>query len=522
MFAQTKTQRIGEIKYISQQSIYINVGRNQGVSVGDTVRVLRNHRLIGRLVVENVASHSSACKRVSGKRPFKQGDGIEIFVRVSSKPAPDVSAPAVAKTPPATSKPSYQKKYRKRRRVVKNNQISGRIGVQSIWLNDQSGSNLGYKQFGMRSKIKVKRFLSLPLEFQMRWRSRNHQRDRFVAGVVDESNWTHRVQEFSLQYHAKNSPYEVGFGRLLSREVRGLGYVDGVAISMNLYGPWKVGVVGGTEPGLENSAFQTNEQKFGAFVTVERGDYQSKRLESTFAFSGNYHSAKVSREFFYFQNAFNMGSRFSVYQTVEFDVNRGWKGRTSSVFELTNFFLSTTYSPTSSLTLNASYDSRKAVRIYETRSIPDSLFDESTRQGLHAGLTLRLSRTIRFSSSVGVRFRRGDLDNTYSASTSLSVRQIFNTWATANLRFSFFSTMFSKGYRPQLMVRLPVTRKLSTNISAGSYILQNGPTTTRNNWWEATAYYRISRWLYTNVGYHAFLSDQLQSGRIFVESGVVF
>ena len=521
LLGQTGTKRVGEIKYLSQQSIYINLGSKQGLRVGDTLVVKRKQRTIGKIVVENVANYSSACKKILGDARLQKGDAVEIYIPLNEqqkKASAPIKSELSKSAPPAT----YQRKVYKKQRAKKNNVLSGNIGLQTIWLNDQSGSNLGYKQFGLKSKIKIKRFLSLPLEFQMRWRSRNHHRDRFVSGVVGGNSWTHRVQEFSLQYKNGDSPYAFEFGRILSNEVRGLGYIDGAALSYKFYGPWRFGFVGGMEPGIQNSAVQTNEQKFGTFLSFEKGGYRTQRLESTVAFSGSYHNASVSREFVYLQNSFNMGSKFSVYQTVEFDLNRGWKGRNSALLQLTNFFLSTNYSPAEFLTLNVSYDSRKAVRMYETRSIPDSLFDETTRQGFHSGLTLRLSRNVRFSGSFGVRLRKGNLNNTYSASGALNVRQIFHTWVTVNTRFSYFSTMFSKGYRPQIAIRFPVTHKLSTNLSGGSYIFSVGNNTTHNDWWEATAYYRINRWLYTNVGYHAYLDNQLQSGRIFIESGIVF
>ncbi|MFQ5444787.1 MAG: hypothetical protein ACE5EK_09240 [Nitrospinales bacterium] len=286
---------------------------------------------------------------------------------------------------------------------------------------------------------------------------------------------------------------------------------------------WRIGVAGGSQPGLRNSALQTSEQKFGFFLNFEKGDYQTQRISSTVAFSGTYHDGTNSREFVYLQNNFWMSKKFSVYQTVEVDFNRGWKQDYSDrSMQFSNFFISSRYSPADFISINLSYDTRKAVRVYETRSIPDSLFDETARRGFHSGVTFRLPHRIRLSGNLGIRLRQGELKNTTSASGALTIRQVFNTWATLNARVAYFSTMFSKGYRPYVSMRFPIKRGLAINVGGGSYIYETGGDRSYDNWLETNGYYRVNRKLFVNFGYRMFLNERLRSGRLFLESGVVF
>ncbi|MFQ5754164.1 MAG: hypothetical protein ACE5HI_19430, partial [bacterium] len=67
--------------YISKQSYYINLGAEAGLSVGDTVLVIRNRVLIGKLVVQRLAKLSSACKLLIQKKTIHQGDKVEILVQ---------------------------------------------------------------------------------------------------------------------------------------------------------------------------------------------------------------------------------------------------------------------------------------------------------------------------------------------------------------------------------------------------------------------------------------------------------
>ena len=209
-------------------------------------------------------------------------------------------------------------------------------------------------------------------------------------------------------------------------------------------------------------------------MNYENGDYRTQKISSTVAFSGRYHDGETSREFIYMQNNFWRGSLFSIYQTVEVDINRGWKTQTGATsLQLSNVYVSARYSPANFISVTASYDARRNIRVFETRSIPDSLFDVNTRRGLHSGFVLRLPKRIRLFGNFGVRFRQGEVNNTLSASSGLSVRNLFNTWLTFNARFSYFSTMFTKGYRPSVSLRIPVLRDLSFNFSGVSYLDMN-------------------------------------------------
>lgn len=525
LLGQQLVKIVGEVKYISQQSYYLNLGTKQGLKAGDILNVRRNDRLIGRLIVENVAKHSSSCRLLSQTSIIKKGDRAEVFVQVVTSETKEKKPERLKnKKPDSNAKSTVKNRnYSKKKKRKSINRVRGRFSIQSLWLDDKSSSNRDYRQLGLRSKLTVEKFLGLPFELRFRWRSRAHHRTSVISNNISNNEFTHSLYELGLVYQNGKSPFEFGFGRILSHEIRGLGYIDGGLFSFKVNGHWRVGVAGGTQPSLRSSAFQANEQKFGLFLNFEKGDYQTRRISSTVAFSGSYHGGKNSREFVYLQNNFSAGSKFSVYQTVEIDFNRGWKSNYSgNSLQFSNLYFSTRYSPFDFISLNLSYDARRAVRIFETRSIPDSLFDETTRQGIRSGITLRLSHRVRLSGNFGIRIRQGALKNTTSASGSLTIRQILNTWATFNARLSYFSSMFTKGYRPTVNIRFPITRGLAINVGGGSYIYQTGSKTNYNNWLEANGYYRVNRWLFANFGYRMFMDDRLKSGRLFVESGVVF
>jgi hypothetical protein len=519
--AQRLEKRVGEIKYVSQETYYINLGTQHGVSAGDSVMVKRNVSIVGMLLVEHVSRLSSACRLLSQKQPLKIGDRVEGSILVKDEKLPTEPQPVVQPAPRTAPLTSPQKKSARSQRT--HNRLSGSAGIQTVWSDDRSSSNIDYRQVGLRTNLSVKQLFGMPLELRLRWRSRMHDRERIISTTIDDQNWQHNVYELGLKYENPVSGLEFGAGRILSPHVRGLGYIDGGFFSMKLAAPWRVGIAGGTEPNLRNSGFQTEDRKFGVFVNFERGEFRAQRVSSTVAFSGSYHNGTSSREFVYLQNSFWWGSKFSLYQTVEADLNRGWKrANGESAIQFSNLYFSGQATPTEILSLNFSFDARKNIRIFETRSIPDSLFDETLRKGLHSGFSLRLPQRIRFSGNFGIRLREGNFKNTTSASAALNVRQPFRTWVTVNMRIAYFSTQFTKGYRPDVNLRVPVLRNLSFDVGAGSYIYQTGALTTRSHWLDLQANTYLSRRIYANFGYRSYFDNRLKSRRFFVETGLVF
>lgn len=524
-FGQTLVRRTGEVKYLSQNSLYIDLGSEQGLRKGDTLTVKRDRRVIGKLVVQNIARLSAACKFLSQNTPIRIGDQVEIVILMRDKvpAATPVESTKEKGVESQLARPQSPKRRLRRRPVAsKNNRVKGRFSMQMLSLDDQTPSNRDTYQMAFRSKLKIERFMGFPVALRVRWRSRSHHRQNLQSSEIATDEWRHHFYEFGLVSNSKEANVEFGLGRVLSNRIRGLGYIDGGLFSLKMNGVWRVGVAGGTQPSLRTLAFQTAEHKFGIFLNFEKGEYGKQRVSSTAAFSGRYHKGEVSREFFYLQNTTSFGGKFSLYQTVEIDLNRNWKRDSGHAsFQLSNFFLSANYYPTKFISISGSYDARKSVRVYETRSIPDSLFIEVLRQGFHAGITVRLPNRIRLSGNLGIRLRTGQLRSTTSASFGLSVPRIFNSWATLSARLSYFNTLFTKAYRPSVRIRLPVTRGLSVNASGGSYVYQSSSGTTHSDWLEANGSYRINRRLFSSFGYRMFLDERLRSARLSLELGVV-
>jgi hypothetical protein len=283
-----------------------------------------------------------------------------------------------------------------------------------------------------------------------------------------------------------------------------------------------VGGAGGLRPDYFDAGFGTREKAFGVFTRYERKNPAGRRISGSAAFSGTYGEGTVSREFFYFDGGYSVGSRFSTLNSVEIDLNRDWrKSQGKSSFELTGVFLTARYALREDLSVGASFDNRKNLRTLHTREVPDSLFDDSLRRGVHANVSWALSPRMKVDGSFGIRTRDG-FDDTVSGSGALRISDFIRKRLSLHARLSVFRMMFSRGYRPSVGLGLPPMGDLTLGVSGGSYIYDVGGSTSSNPWVESTANYRLSRRTYLSATFWSDLSGGFQSAKLFSEVGFLF
>jgi len=513
---------VGEVKHVANMIAYVNIGKNHGVSVGDSLVISRKGKRMGTLFVRRISNLSSACRWKILKSKPRQGDHVKATRRNFNATASVFATSGDSSVFRSAFKETTPQRKRSRKRNTRRSGWKGQVAFQSVLLNDLGSSGLNYQQFGARTRIKAKSVFGLPFDFRFRWRSRAHDRVRQIGSPFD-SDWTHSVYEFGLISNRSAVNWQAGFGRILSPEIRGIGYIDGGLFSYRLNQKWQFGVAGGTEPNLSNSAFRTDAQKIGMFANFETGEIESRKLSSSLAFSSSYNKGEVNREFFYLQNNLWWGKNVSLYQTIEFDINRGWKkAAAGNTIEASNFYLNLRVAPMNALSFFLNYDARKRLRTFESRSVPDSLFDETIRRGIRAGLTVRFNREISLSGNVGLRARNGNIKDTFSFSSALRARRLLRTRASLSLQLTFFSTQFSSAYRPAAYLRLPIGRRFSTSLAVGSYIYEIVNQTTSNRWAEIGGSWQITRKISANLGYKLYAGGQIESQRFYFETGLSF
>ena len=404
-------------------------------------------------------------------------------------------------------------------------ELHGSVGVSWYHFDDLTDSELDYDRPALRLNLKAHGLFGGHFNARVRARTRYNDRSRSI-GAAPETEWRNRVYEVSLAYDNPDSPLGFQVGRIISRDMGGVGYTDGVLLTHRANDSWRWGVLAGTRPDWETSEFQTDVTKYGAFVGYERGDRASSRFEMRLAAVGEYHDSIVSREFLYVRSSYHYERRLDLYGTAELDVNRAWReDRTGESVSLSALYLRGRYRVTEDVRVGLGYDTRKNYYTYEVRSLPDSLFIDAARHGARASVDAKLPGDVRVHANFGVRgIEKSADDPTYSYSAEFTKRDLLGSRIRASLRVSGFSSPYALGTNPSLRLTRSFRGGHSAHAGYGVYAygIESGGPDRLNQWLRAGGQTQLPSRLYLSAEYQYDWGDDSEGHRLLGEVGYRF
>ena len=383
-------------------------------------------------------------------------------------------------------------------------ELHGSAAVSWYRFDDLTDSELDYDRPALRLNLKASGLFGGHYNARVRFRTRYDDRARAI-GDVPRTEWRNRVYEVSLAYDNPDSPFGIQAGRIISRDMGGVGYTDGVLLTHRASDSWRWGVLAGTRPDWETSEFQTDVTKYGAFVAYERGDRATNRFEARLAAVGEYHESTVSREFLYFRTSYHHERQLDLYGTAELDLNRDWReDMAGESVSLSALYLRGRYRATENVTVGLGYDTRKNHYTYEVRSLADSLFINAARHGARASVDARLPGDVRMHADIGVRgVEDSEEDATYFYSAEFTKRDLLGQRLRASLRVGGFSSAYALGTNPSLRLSRSFRGGHSVHASYGaySYGIESGGADRLNQWFRTGGQAQLPARLYVSGEY---------------------
>ena len=499
----------GRIKYISNEAIYVDLGKGDGIAIGDSLFIIRGKSLIALVQVKFASASSASCIILKSKSAPEVGDKV-IRRALSQEPAQRKKAKRV------------QRRIRPKKHKKKN-RIRGYISTQNYWKSSIGGSSISSFRPGIRARIRVENIAGTNFKLSLRQRSRMY-RQTLPAGIEEQGIvWSHNLYEMSLRYESPDSPIELGVGRVYSPHIRGIGLVDGAYFSTKVLPMFRVGIAAGLEPDNLNTGRSQIRQKFGTFVAFEAGSYEKQKLSSTLAVSASYEAGEINREFLYLSNNYYLKNRLTLYQSVEVDINREWrKSSEGSSLSFTNFFMNANLTLHENANMYFGFDARRNIRVYTYFNLADSLFDNRVHKGLNSGIRLRLPRKMQAGASFSLRFKGIRLTNTWYSNLYWGIRHFPSISHSIMARLSYVKTDFTTGYRPTITHRMAITRKIRLNSTMGAYIYDTGGITSESYYADFQLHFSLARHYYFSSTFRRFFDTNLRSNALSAELGVQF
>lgn len=517
------------VRYLTLEAVYFNGGTINGIRSGDQAWVMRNGARVLQLQVSYVSEHSASCLlKTAAEQPVEFAVRMDdrILVIIPSAEAQQ-RAKAVAPAPeeprerpgvPQARVPkSTPKSYRSVRRT--DNLLSGQISLQSFGQHDQSAQRYDFFQPSAYLRLNFERPGGLPLRFTLRVRSSQNYRQIGTSSLVAQPA-LHRVYEIGLEYTTPAQPLELTLGRMLRYDLRGVGYLDGLALGYRLNAALKAGAFYGTQPNLYDYAFSLDEKKLGVFAQLKAGLGKSGELQMGATGVGQYLRGQVSREYLALQADLNWVRQWYLTNYFELDLNRGWrKPSNGRSLDLSNAYFNAVYYPRSALSLGLSYDARRLLRTFETQALADSLFDRALRQGWRVNVSLQPTALTRFTLDGGLQ-THASMPAVYSAGASATLSNLARSNIAVNARLSYFGNALSAGYYPSLDLARSFWGRVYATVGGGAYVYRMDNASAQVNPWERVRLdLNLMRRFFFSGTLENFHGDTMNFVRGFVDLG---
>lgn len=539
------------VKYRSAANIYLDGGRAQGLAIGDRLLVLSGQKTVAELEVVFVAEQSASCRVVSETRTVRAGDAVVPAKKGTTKgatadAAPEASAPASTPAPtptaggvtvpaPVTSGTGLTapRVGSGRSAPAPWGRARGGVSFGYYKVTDDTSSAFDFEQRTARADVTLSDLGGRPLTLTTRFRSRQDVRARTLSSFGGTDRRQDRLYELALRYEPPDERLVFEVGRIGVSRFVGVGYLDGALVRVGLLPALQIGAFGGRRADVDGLGLQGSGKKYGGFLRLAPGGRWSRSYEAQLAVVREFAEGDVSREYVSLESRFGSGSRWSVFQRAEVDLNRGWRQTLAAQqYQLSNFSLAANLRLSQAASASLAYDSRRNYRTFVNRSVPENVFDSLLHQGLRANLYLGRGNGWSGSLGGGVRLRENDQKNAWSGSASLRRGALFGRDVYFGLDGSGFTgafgdgllgsgrvgKRFTAGHNLELSYTRSLYRATPTGLGAASAVRTQRVT----QWLRLSGRAELGRGLYLVGDLEFDRGDDLQGTRALFELGYRF
>jgi len=440
-----------EVVGLTVSSVYLDVGREDGLREGDRVEVLRGDAVVALLEVEYLASHRASCKILEVVSPIEQGDPV----RFTARP--------VSGTDERPRSPTTRKRTRGQRSWARRNGLRGRVGLRFLSVRDRAQGGAELTQPAVDLRVEGRRVGGSPMGLSIDVRGR--RTSTVLADDTRTSQDNTRVYRAALSVNELRSGMTLTAGRQYSSALAAVSLFDGLLADFR-HDKWAVGAFSGTQPDPVDFGYATDVREHGVYVEAHNRPDAGKSWAFISGVIGSYEQGEVNREFLYLQSRYN-GPRFSLYWIQEVDYNRDWKtDYEDSTVSPTSSLLTVRIRAGRGLTLYAAYDNRERVRLYRDRETPETEFDDANRTGVRAGWNWRSRRHYRLG--MDARTDQGGLAGdaeTYTVNIGAADFTIAKLGVTA--RSSYYVNPRAEGWLSSAGTGVNIGRRVRLQVGGG-------------------------------------------------------
>ncbi len=552
-----KVQTKFRVKYVAEGAVYLEGGRDAGLTEGQHLTVRRETPDEGgnevkgsaEIKIISVASASAVAEIVSSDLELHPGDMATLsdedvqklkllqvsknarkYPQVISFTEGDPMDEEVRESLPRPPSPEV-------------NRMRGRIGIEynSIREPGDSAGGLSSSQFGFVLRTDMNRiggsYWSLSGYYRGRFQSQSAPSQETINDLLN------RTYHLSLTYNNPESHWVAGIGRFYLPWASSLDTIDGGYVGRR-YGKFTYGVFGGTAPDPTSWSHAPDRQLGGGFFNVEGGSFDSFRYTTTFGLAISRVNWHPDRQFAFMENGLFYKRFLSIYHDLQTDYllgnNTATSSGTSSSSGTTSSATTGTTTPDRGTVLSRDYLTVRVqpykivsfdvtenyfrnIPTFDTRLIATGLLDRYLFQGLSFGVRLDLPYRISPYVSIGQSHRTGDVTSSWNEMYGLTFGEVLHTGFRMDLRYSKFNSSFGDGTYRSLMLSRMLGESLRFDFQAGEQDLRSTFTSVgRVRWVTSNADWLLGRHYFLGGGVSIYRGGSQSYDQIFLSLGYRF
>jgi|CXWL01.1.fsa_nt_gi hypothetical protein len=510
------------VRQVMGTSVFLDAGRAAGLVPGQRIEVVRAGATIAILEVEFVSERSASCRLVESTEPVQNGDGAVAGPAPATPPATAV-AEATTSSSGATSVSPAPRPARSPRTPKKPSWVDASGSVALRWQGFKDGGDTGRDlvQTLALVNLNLRRIGGSPYEVRIRLRQGQDQISNPLGS--DETRPQDRLYEMSVVYAPEQGRFGYQLGRLTAGPEVGFDYLDGLLGEYHATPRFSVGGFYGNRSDVEEIAYDSGGQAYGAFVRhlVQSPDqpFYSEILAGAI---GEYRGGQVNREYVSIYGRQGSGSRWSLYERAELDLNRDWRATDQGTdYQLSNLLFSGNYTVSKAVRLSLTYDELRRFRTLDDRDTPEEIFDDALREGYRLSAYLGSGRGLRSNLSVGLRRRAGDPEQNLTWNASVYHGDLLGWNLLAGADYSAFSGDTSEGWRAGLRFQKYFDRGHDVEITVGRSMttLITLDEIREAEWLRLSGTLQFGRRFFLLGEYEITRGDDLAGQRLFLQLG---
>jgi hypothetical protein len=505
------------VTYCTSAQIYFDGGKEEGLSVGDTLVIARGDTSVGSAVITGISSHSSVSRALVTLLPPRIGD-IGTLMKEGNLPAlpPPVSDSTTVVSP--LSPPSPPDVERK----PGENVLAGRVAFQYIGQYAED-SRLNINQPSLYANMKLENLGGTGMSLSL------YGREYYDIGgpylrYGDSTHSRFDLSELSLGLDRQTAALGFSAGRFISRYVTAIGALDGGELFVR-QGHFTAGAIAGAGVQSRVMGIGGNQRSVGGFLAYHQGESIFDSYDASAAYVRQTVGGNLDRAFLSVQNSIAIGTNFNAYGSADVELKEMTNGVISSHPFMSSLLVFVNYVPTPWLSTNLGYDGTRSVYLFESmKGVSDSLFHEALNQGFRLNGTIRLGMGYTLTTEASVSSLAGDGGSSHTLGAGIRVTDIFSTRVFGSLRFRNVGGSFLNGSQSTIELGRNFFQHLDILLQydSRSYSVDRLKQTYTTQTFSGNANFWISRNLYGTLGADYVLDNTMNGFQYFLECGYRF